>query len=57
MFIISILHEKNINVREEISKKHIVIRWIIYYAIILAILIFGAYGTGYKPVDPMYANF
>ena len=57
VFIISILHEKNINVREEISKKHIVIRWIIYYAIILAILIFGAYGTGYKPVDPMYANF
>jgi len=57
VFIISIMHEKNISVRDEISKKNIVIRWIIYYAIILAIVIFGAYGTGYRPVDPMYANF
>ena len=57
VFIISIFHERNISVREKISKKNIVIRWIIYYAIILAILIFGAYGTGYRPVDPMYANF
>ena len=57
VFVISILHEKDISVREKVSKKNIVIRWIFYYAIILAILIFGAYGTGYRPVDPMYANF
>lgn len=57
VFIISILHERNISVREKISKKNIVIRWTIYYAIIIAILLFGAYGTGYRPVDPMYANF
>ena len=57
IFVVSILHEKNISVREKVSKKNIVIRWIFYYAIILAIIIFGAYGTGYRPVDPMYANF
>ena len=51
------MKEKNINIRDEISKKNIVIRWIIYYAIIISILIFGAYGVGYRPVDPMYANF
>jgi len=57
VLIISILKEKNINVREEISKKNICLRWIIYYTLILAIIIFGAYGPGYVPVDPIYADF
>lgn len=57
IFIISILKEKGINIRKEISNKNIVIRWIIYYALILSIIIFGAYGAGYVPVDPMYAQF
>jgi len=57
IFIISILKEKNINIREEINKKNIVIRWLIYYLLILAIILFGAYGPGYIPVDPIYADF
>ncbi len=57
IFIVSILREKNINIRESISKKNIGIRWLIYYALILAIIIFGAYGPGYIPVDPIYADF
>ena len=55
--ITSILKEKNINIREDIAKKHIAIRWIAYYSIIIAIIIFGAYGKGYIPVNPMYAQF
>lgn len=57
IFIISLLREKNINIRETISKKNIFIRWFLYYAFILAIIIFGAYGPGYIPVDPIYADF
>ena len=57
IFIISLLKEKNINIREEISKKNIATRWLIYYLLILAIIIFGAYGPGYIPVDPIYADF
>lgn len=57
VFIISMLKEKNINVREKISEKHIVVRWIIYYALILGIIVFGAYGPGYDPVEPIYADF
>lgn len=57
IFIIGILREKNIEIREEISKKPIYIRWPLYYALIMSIIIFGAYGTGYAPVDPIYADF
>ena len=57
VFIISIMHEKEISIRKEISKKNIVIRWTFYYLIIFAIIIFGAYGLNYEDVQPMYANF
>ena len=57
VFVISILHEKDISVRKEISKKNIVIRWSIYYFIIFSLILFGAYGINYEAVQPMYANF
>lgn len=55
--IISLLRERGINVRESISKKNTAIRWGIYLMMIFSIIIFGAYGEGYLPVDPMYAQF
>lgn len=53
----SLLREHGVNIRENVSKKNIVLRWTIYYALILSIIIFGAYGQGYKPVEPIYADF
>ena len=57
LLIISILKEKGIDIRKAIAKKHIVLRWTIYFVLILSVLLFGAYGVGYIPVDPMYANY
>lgn len=57
LFVVGILKEKGIDIRKSIAKRNIVVRWIIYYALILTIIVFGAYGVGYKPVDPMYAQF
>ncbi len=57
VLVISILNEKGIVVREALLKKNIVLRWSLLYLLILYIVIFGAYGVGYVPVDPMYANF
>jgi len=57
VFVIGILKEKDMSVRESIARRNIAIRWAIYYALIVYIIIFGAYGRGYVPVDPIYANF
>lgn len=57
IFIIGFLQEKGIHIRNEISKKNIIIRFAIYYMLILYIIVFGAYGAGYVPLDPIYANF
>ena len=57
IFIVGLLKEKGINVRELVAKQNIFVRWTLYYLLIIAIVIFGAYGFGYAPVDPIYANF
>lgn len=57
VFIVGLLKEKNINIRESIAGLPIVPRWIIYFALIMFIIIFGAYGPGYTPIDPIYASF
>ena len=57
VFVVSLLNEKGKNVRERISQKNIFVRWAFYYALILGIILLGAYGPGYAPVDPIYADF
>lgn len=57
VFVIGVLKEKGIYIREEVSKKPLVVRWCIYYMLILYGLIFGAYLGPYTPIDPMYASF
>ena len=57
VFVISILNERGISVREWLSGRNIAVRWLIIYALIMFIVIFGAYGAGYTPVAPIYADF
>lgn len=57
VLVIGILQERGMRVRESLNRRNIVLRWAILYALILYVVIFGAYGTGYEPVIPMYANF
>lgn len=57
VFVVSLLKEKGVEIRESLAAKPIVLRWAVLYAMIIFIVIFGAYGFGYVPVDPMYADF
>lgn len=51
------LHERGVHIREGIARQHIVFRWIIYYAAIFSVLIFGMYGPGYDSASFIYAQF
>ena len=57
VLVVSFLKEKGVDIRERLAKSNIALRWIILYALIVSIIVFGAYGTGYLAIDPMYANF
>ncbi len=57
VFVVGLIQEKGIRIRETIASKNMVIRFVFVYALIVFIILFGAYGAGYIPVDPMYAEF
>ena len=57
VFTVSLLKERGVNIRASLQAKPLALRWAIFYALIFYIILFGAYGVGYIPVDPMYANF
>ena len=54
---VGIVHEKGIHIRQQIGSWPVALRWSFYYAAVLLVFIFGAYGGSYAPVDPLYASF
>lgn len=57
VFVVSLLKERGVQIRQSLSTKPTAVRWALIFALIFYIIIFGAYGAGYVPVNPMYANF
>jgi len=57
VFTVSLLQERGINIRKTLATKPTPLRWAVLYALLFYIILFGAYGKGYLPVNPMYANF
>ena len=57
VFVVSYWHEKNIHIREKIASLPVPARWCIYYALLLSVILFGAYGDGYLAVELIYAGF
>lgn len=55
--IVGSLHEREIKIREEIAKWALPVRWGVWYAAILAVIMLGAYGTGYSIVEMIYAGY
>ena len=57
VFVISLLKERGCQVREQLYRRPVIVRALVTALLISLVLLFGAYGTGYVPVDPIYANF
>ncbi len=57
VIVISILKEKNISIRSAVEKLPVPVRWTFWYAAILIVVFFGAYGPGFTALDMMYAGF
>lgn len=57
IFFVGLKKEAGTDIREALAQKPLAIRWGWLLGLVLYIIIFGAYGRGYLPVNPMYANF
>lgn len=51
------LSKKGETIRSFIAKKHLVIRWTIYFAGLLILIIYGRFGIGYNADTFIYAGF
>lgn len=57
IFLVSWQQERGKSIRSSLHRRPLPVRWAVLYGLILFIVVFGAYGPGYVPVDPIYANF
>lgn len=54
---VGILQEKGHSLRRETAALALPARWSLYLALILAVIVLGAYGNGYEAVDAIYGQF
>ena len=57
VIVVSVLKEKNISIHGLLNQCPSAVRWGVLYALIFAVILFGAYGPGYDEVAMMYAGF
>ncbi len=59
IFIVSVIQERNdkTTIRAMLNKKPAIVRWGVVYIGIMAVLIFGVYGSGFNAADFVYAQF
>ena len=57
LFIVSLLQENGINIRDKIESKPLALRWAFYLIALTVILVLGTYGPGYSASEFIYRNY
>lgn len=57
LLLVDVAHERGIQIRETIAGQGIVFRWLVYYAALFAVIIFGVYGPAYDSTAFIYQQF
>ena len=45
------------HITQVVAKQHIIIRWVLYYAVFFGIMVFGIYGPGYDAASFVYMQY
>lgn len=56
LFIVQLL-QRHGNIREKLFKQNIVFRWVVIYALVFGVIIFGCYGPEYDATSFIYRQF
>lgn len=56
LWAVSLLQRKG-SVRDFIAKKPLPLRWVVWYALLFAVILFGCYGPGYSAAEFIYQGF
>ena len=56
LWCVDLLQEK-LSIRETLDKQNIIFRWVVIFAGLFAVLIFGIYGPGYDATNFIYEQF
>ncbi len=57
LLFVSIIHENNLSIRSFVIKQDLWFRWMLYFAAIASILLFGIYGNDYVQTQFIYFQF
>ncbi len=57
LFVVSLLKEKGVSIREAVAAKPLPLRWAFYLTALYLVVIFGKYGPGYSAASFVYMDF
>lgn len=57
IIVVDILHEKGVHFRQLLMEQGIIFRYIVYYAVIFSIIIFGIYGPEFDASSFIYQMY
>ena len=57
LLLIDIAHEKDVHIRDSIARQDLAVRWLVYLGAVVAVVIFGVYGSGFDSAAFIYQQF